>query len=243
MSAVGVTLSVAGTVAGVGALGAGIYYGTGRFGEDQAKAAEDAAAAQGAREEQGLRRYEEAGQAAQEGMQPYQQAGTNALQMQQALSGALGPQAQAQAYAALQQSPMFASMLQQGETSLLQNASATGGLRGGNTQQALATMGPQLLQALAQQQFGQLGSLSGMGLSAAGQAGQFGLAGAGAEAGALSNLGAIEAGGIIGPVQARLQGRQQALGYGLQAAGTAGTLLTGMPTGGVPAPTGQGGGY
>jgi hypothetical protein len=173
------------------------------------------------------------------------QGGTNALQMQQALSGALGPEAQAQAYAALQSSPMFAQMLQQGETSLLQNASATGGLRGGNTQAALATLGPQLLQQLAMQQFGQLGSLSGMGLQAAGQSGQFGLTGAGLQGATLGNLGAIEAGGILGQQAARSGFRREAGQLAMQGAGAGLSLATGLPMGGggVPPPTGQGGGF
>lgn len=244
MSAVGVAIGIGANAALVGGVGAAIYGATGGFGEDQAQAALQASQAQARREEQARARLAQAGQDAQAGMQPFQEGGTAALQMQRALSGADGAEAQAQAYAALQGSPMFAQMLEQGEMGLLQNASATGGLRGGNTQQALAFLGPQMLQQLAMQQFGQLGSLSGMGLQAAGQAGQFGLAGAGAEAGSLQNLGAIQAGGILGQTQARIQGRQQALGMGLQAAGTVGSLATGMPMGGgVAAPTGQGGGF
>jgi hypothetical protein len=77
-----------------------------------------------------------------------------------------------------------------------------------------------------------LGGLSGMGLSAAGQAGSFGLQGAGAQAGYRGERGAVEAGSILGQTQARLQGRQQALGYGLQGAGLLGSLATGMPMGG-----------
>jgi hypothetical protein len=60
---------------------------------------------------------------------------------------------------------------QQGENALLQNASATGGLRGGNLQAALAQFRPQLFSQLIESQYGKLGALSGLGqASAAGQA-------------------------------------------------------------------------
>ena len=249
MSAVGVFVGGALSTAAVAGLAYAGYEGakylSGNFGEDDARAAREGSEAQGGREEERLAREMAATQAAQAGLQPYQQGGTNALQMQQALSGALGPEAQAQAYAALQGSPMFAQMLQQGETSLLQNASATGGLRGGNTQAALATLGPQLLQQLAMQQFGQLGSLSGMGLQAAGQSGQFGLTGAGLQGATLGNLGAIEAGGILGQQAARSGFRREAGQLAMQGAGAGLSLATGLPMGGggVPPPTGQGGGF
>lgn len=98
---------------------------------------------------------------------PYMTAGTDALQSQQALAGALGPEAQQAAIASIQAGPGFQSALQQGETSILQNASATGGVRGGNTQGALAQYSPQLLNQAINQQYSQLGGLSGMGQASA----------------------------------------------------------------------------
>jgi len=59
-------------------------------------------------------------------------------------------------------------MVRQGENALLQNASATGGLRGGNVQSALAQYRPQILSDLINQQYGRLGGLSQMGQAAAG---------------------------------------------------------------------------
>src|SRR5690606_31761091 len=79
--------------------------------------------------------------------------------------------AQSAAIKALENSPQMKAMLQQGENAILQNASATGGLRGGNTQAALAQFRPQLLSQLIENQFSNLGSISGLGqASAAGQA-------------------------------------------------------------------------
>jgi hypothetical protein len=82
-----------------------------------------------------------------------------------------GSSAQQQAIAGLESSPQFKSMMQQGENAILQNASATGGLRGGNVQATLAQFRPQLLSQLIESQFSKLGTISGLGqASAAGQA-------------------------------------------------------------------------
>lgn len=97
----------------------------------------------------------------------FAQAGVEALQQQRALSGAAGPQAQQQAIAAIEQSPEFQAAVQQGESAILQNASATGGLRGGNVQAALAQYRPQLLNQFIQQKYQQLGGLAQSGLETA----------------------------------------------------------------------------
>lgn len=97
----------------------------------------------------------------------FAQAGVEALQQQRALSGAAGPQAQQQAIAAIEQSPEFQAAVQQGESAILQNASATGGLRGGNLQAALAQYRPQLLNQFIQQKYQQLGGLAQSGLETA----------------------------------------------------------------------------
>ena len=104
-------------------------------------------------------------------MAPYVTAGQGALGGQQALVGLQGQEAQQQAIQGFEQSPLFQSLVQQGESGILQNASATGGLRGGNVQAALSQFRPQILNSLIEQQYGRLGGLSSMGqASAAGQA-------------------------------------------------------------------------
>lgn len=130
-------------------------------------------------------------------MAPYVAAGEAGMAGQQALVGLKGPEAQQQAISALEQSPEFASLVQQGENALLQQASATGGLRGGNTQAALAQFRPQILSALIEQQYGRLG-----GLTKIGQASAAGQAAAGMETGSnVANLlqqgGAAQAGAAI----------------------------------------------
>ncbi|WP_221175245.1 hypothetical protein, partial [Staphylococcus aureus] len=57
--------------------------------------------------------------------------------------------------------------LQQGENAILQNASATGGLRGGNTQAALAQFRPQLLNQLINQRYQNYAGLTALGQNAA----------------------------------------------------------------------------
>lgn len=107
----------------------------------------------------------------------FQEGGLAAFQQMQALTGALGPEAQQQAIAQLEASPQFQSMVTQGERAILQNAAATGGVRGGNVQSMLATFRPQLLSQIIEQQYSKLGGMAGLGADV----GQ-GLAGLGAGA-------------------------------------------------------------
>ena len=128
---------------------------------------------------------------------PYMQAGQGALGQQQALLGLGGPEAQQAAIAQLEQSPQFQAMMQQGEEAILQNASATGGLRGGNTQAALAQFRPAMLSQLIQQQMAQLGGLAGMGQQGAMGAAGFGQQSATNVGTQLGLMGQAQAGGAI----------------------------------------------
>lgn len=136
-----------------------------------AKGAERAAATQAAMSEQSIAEQRRQFDKLVELMSPYVTAGTGAMAGQQALIGLQGGEAQRQAIEGLAQSPEMQALIQQGENAMLQQASATGGLRGGNVQAALAQFRPQVLSALINQQYGRLGGLSQMGqASAAGQA-------------------------------------------------------------------------
>jgi hypothetical protein len=104
-------------------------------------AGQQADAAQAGIEEQ-RRQFEEM----QKLLAPYVQAGQPALQAQQAMLGLGGAEAQQQAIAGVEQSPLLQALMRQGEEAMLQQASATGGLRGGNMQAALAQFRPQMLQ-------------------------------------------------------------------------------------------------
>ena len=148
-----------------------------------------------------LKPYVSAGQQAIGGFQPYQQAGAQAFEQQQALAGLRGAEAQQAAISQIESSPFLQSQIEQGERALLQRASATGGLRGGNIQAALAQFRPQMLQQAIEQQYGRLGGFAGTGLgvtealfrggqaAATGQASQAGALGQGI-AGALQQQGA-----------------------------------------------------
>lgn len=152
--------------------------------------------------------YVQAGTGAISQFQPFQQAGQQAFQQQQALAGLLGPDAQQQAIAGIEGGGEFKALSEQARNSLLQGASATGGLRGGNIQGALAQFSPQLLSNLIDKQYGRLGGFAGTGLGASealyrgGQASATGQASqAQALGGNISNLlaqqGAAQAGGQL----------------------------------------------
>lgn len=119
------------------------------------------------------------------------------LGAQQDLIGMNGNSAQAAAIQALQGSPQFTSMLQQGENSILQNASATGGLRGGNTQAALAQFSPALLAQTINDQYSRLGGLTSLGQNAAAGVGNAGMKTGGNISDLLQQQGAAQAGGAL----------------------------------------------
>jgi hypothetical protein len=137
---------------------------------------------------------------------------------QQALIGLQGAEAQKQAISGFEQSPLFQSLMQQGENAILQNASATGGLRGGNVQAALSQFRPQALNALIEQQYGRLGGLSTMGqASAAGQAAS-GLQSASNIGNLFGNQGAALAGGQMARGNVARQAFGDAMDIGKMAA-------------------------
>lgn len=138
----------------------------------------------------------------QELLKPYTSAGTGALTGQQNLLGLNGAGAQQQAISALESSPTMQAMTQQGENAILQNASATGGLRGGNVQGALAQFRPQLLSQLIQQQYSNLGGLVSVGQNAAAGVGNAGQNSSNQIINALGQQGAAQAGAALATGQA-----------------------------------------
>jgi len=107
-------------------------------------------------------------QQAQAPLNPFTQAGTAANQQQAALSGALGPRAQQQAYANFRSSPGQEYLLEQAEQASIRNAAATGGLGGGNVQRELQRQAMGLAQQDYQNQFNNLGQIAGRGVGTAG---------------------------------------------------------------------------
>lgn len=141
----------------------------------QKDAAKDASKAQLQANQMAIDEQKRQFDATQKLLAPYVTAGTGALTGQQNLIGLGGSGAQQDAIHALEMSPEFAAYQQQGENAILQNASATGGLRGGNTQAALAQFRPQLLAELINKQYGRLGDLTSLGQNSAAMTGNFGM--------------------------------------------------------------------
>ena len=130
-------------------------------------------------------------------MSPYVTAGTPALQAQQAFLGLRGLEEEQAAIERIRGGETFKSLSQQGEEALLQRASATGGLRGGNIQGALSQFRPQLLSSLIEQQYGRLGGLAQSGQAAAAGQATAGMGSASNIANLLANRGQAIAGGQI----------------------------------------------
>lgn len=107
------------------------------------------------------------GNAGIQAVQGYAQPGMQAQQQQAALSGALGQQAQQQAYNNFQSSPGQQWLQQQAERGLLRNAAAIGGLGGGNVRQALQAQAMGMAQQDFQNQFNNLGAVGDRGIQAA----------------------------------------------------------------------------
>jgi hypothetical protein len=176
--------------------------------------------------------------AVQKLLNPYVEAGTGALGGQQALLGLGAPGSQQQAITALQGSPQFQALQQQGENAILQNASATGGLRGGNVQGALAQFRPALLSSLIEQQYNRLGGLTSIGQNAAAGVGNAGMSTGANISNLLGRQGQAQAGGILGQQGALSGGISQAFGA-VQGAGGFGKLFGSTPAPAFNAP-GQG---
>jgi hypothetical protein len=183
-----------------------------------------------------LKPYVDVGAPAISGLKPYAEAGVPAFEQQQALLGLRGPDAERAAIERISGGARFQEVAQQGEEALLQRASATGGLRGGNIQGALAQYRPALLSSMIEQQYGKLGGLADIGretqtnLAKIGQASAAGVGAQGVTTGTnvanlLGQQGQAIAGGQLG--EARAYGQllnlpAQFLGMQMGAGGKAG---------------------
>ncbi len=98
---------------------------------------------------------------------PYQKAGIGALDQYQALLGLLGNPRQQTAISGLESTPGYQAELQAGQRAILQNAAATGGLRGGNVQTDLAEFGSGLFGDYYDKMLNRLGQFQSQGQSTA----------------------------------------------------------------------------
>jgi hypothetical protein len=204
--------AVAAAVIGSAVIGAGVsIYSSNKASKTQRQAADRTVEEQRAAREQ-MRTL----------LNPYVSAGTPALQSQMAALGLSGPEAQ-QAYVTQQeQNPLFQSLAQQGETAILQNASATGGLRGGNVQGALAQFRPALLNQFLEQQYSRLGDLTKIGQASAAGVGASGVTSATNIGNAYTQAGQAQAGGALASANAFNQ-----------ALGTVAGQIPGLVNGGI----------
>jgi hypothetical protein len=99
-------------------------------------------------------------------LEPFTAGGAGATNIQAALTGALGPEAQSQAFTQFQQDPGTRFLQEQGEQAVLRGSSAIGGLGGGNVRRALTRFGQGLAQQGLQQRFQNLGDVAQRGLGA-----------------------------------------------------------------------------
>jgi hypothetical protein len=202
-------------------VGAAIAGGAGIIGsylgaKEQSKASDRASAAQVQSAQMGIDEQRRQFDALQQLMSPFVNVGYSALTGQQDLMGLNGNQAQQNAINGIQNSAEFQTYLNQGENALRQNASATGGLRGGNTQAALGQFSGQLLNQLFNQRYSNLGGLTALGQNAAAGVGNAGMQTAGNIGNLLQQSGAAQAGNYLA------QGRANANMYGGIAKGIGG---------------------
>ncbi len=165
----------------------------------QAKAAAKAGELQAGFAQQGIDETRRQFDVTQGNFEPYLDAGKDALGSIMDLLGlgSGGAESQRGAIETLKSSPLFQSLFGTGEEAILQNAAATGGLRGGNTQRSLADFGSDTLAKVIQDRLAQLGGVAGGGQSSAAQVGGFGQTAANSIANLFGQQGAAQAGGLI----------------------------------------------
>lgn len=168
----------------------------------QKKAANSAANAQIQSSEMGVEEQRRQFDAVQKLLKPYADAGLSGLTGQQNLLGINGTAAQQAAINNINNSSEMQTYLQQGENAILQNASATGGLRGGNTQAALAQFRPQLLNQLINQRYQNLAGMTALGQNAAAGTGNAGMQTASNISNLYQQTGAAQAGAALANGQA-----------------------------------------
>lgn len=159
-------------------------------------------------------------------MSPYVSAGVPALEQQMAMAGLRGPEAEQAAIDALAASPQLQALARQGEEAILQQASATGGLRGGNVQAALAQFRPEMLQRLIEQRYEQLGGITDIGRTSAIVQGEGGLTTGTNISNLLLGKGTAQAGSVMAQGQAQRMAFGDLLGIGSFITGAGG--ITGL---------------
>jgi hypothetical protein len=128
---------------------------------------------------------------------PYRTTGLAGLTGLGDLVGVNGDAAQSAGLLNIQNSPALASIIRNGEEAVLQNASATGGIRGGNTQRGLADFRSDAFVDQLNQQIARLAGLTGIGQGATDAVSQFGAQKAASVADLLNLQGQTKKQGIL----------------------------------------------
>lgn len=145
-------------IGAVGAIAGGVISSNG---------AEDAAETQAAASNAGIRETRRQFNVTRQLLQPYVAAGRDGLRDYRELAGLINPRAQQAQINELKGGAEFRSLTKQGENAILANASATGGLRGGNVQSSLADYRSNLLSSLIERQLNRSSGMSQMGQNSA----------------------------------------------------------------------------
>lgn len=184
----------------LGSLVGGIFGGN-----SQAKAADKAAQLQNQAAMAGIAETQRQFDLTRADYAPYQALGAGAAPRLANLTGINGDQALQAELDRIMAGPRYQSLLRNGRDEMLATASATGGLRGGNYQDAAQRFGADTLSAEIGRQLSEYAGLVGIGSGASGAVGNFG-ANAVAQNNALRGQGAdamAQAGLVRGGINAR----------------------------------------
>ena len=161
--------------------------------------------------------------------QPYLTAGLGGLGDLADLIGINGADAQSAGLVNIQNSPELAALIRNGEEAVLQNASATGGLRGGNIQTSLANFRADTFANQLQTQIARLAGLAGLGQGATDSVSSFGANSSNNISDLLATTGAAKAGQILtrGGINSSIWGN---IGSSLDSFGKAASGMSGAPS-------------
>ena len=190
---------------GIGLFGSeGLDDATGKTAADEAEdAAEEAAKIQSKASETNIEESARQFDITRASLERFEEPGVRALGQQQALLGLSGQEEQQAAFQAFEESQGQKFLRDRAQRNLTRNASAIGGLGGGNVRSALVQQGVGFAQQDFQNQFGRLGQLAGQGQAAATNIGQFGQQATGQQGQFRTAGSEARASGIFGAQQAR----------------------------------------
>lgn len=166
------------------------------------KGAKKAAQQQAQAYQQGIDEQRREFDASQARFKPYSDFGLASMGSLSDLLGLNGNDKQGISIDALKQSPGFTSRYNTGVDTILQNGSATGGLRGGNIQNSLANFGSGLLGDVYNTQVGNLTNGVGIGSGTVTTLGNLGQQNANQISSLLGQKGGAQAAGTLGQANA-----------------------------------------